>query len=45
MLVAIVVVLLVLALAGGIAVNPLLFLIALLALLVFVGGGRRGTAL
>jgi hypothetical protein len=45
MLVALAVVLLVLALAGGIAVNPLLFLIALLALLVFLGNGRRGTAL
>jgi len=43
MLLALAVVLLVLALVGGIAVNPLLFLIALLALLVFVGGGRRGT--
>jgi hypothetical protein len=45
MLVALAVVLLILALAGGIAVNPLLFLIALLALLVFLGNGRRGTAL
>ena len=43
MLVALIVVLLALALLGGIAVNPLLFLIALLALLVFLGGGRRGT--
>lgn len=43
MLVALAVVLLILALAGGIAVNPLLFLLAVLALLVFVGGGRRGT--
>ena len=43
MILALVVVLLVLALIGGIAVNPLLFLIALLALLVFLGGGRRGT--
>ena len=43
MILALVVVLLVLALVGGIAVNPLLFLIALLALLVFMGGGRRGT--
>jgi regulator of sirC expression with transglutaminase-like and TPR domain len=45
MLVAIAVVLLVLALAGGIAINPLLFLLALLALVVFLGGGRRGTVL
>jgi hypothetical protein len=45
MLVAIVALLLILAIAGGVAVNPLLFLIALLAVLVFVGGGRRGTAL
>ena len=44
MLVALAVVLLIIALAGGIAVNPLLFLIALLALLVFFSGGRRGTA-
>jgi hypothetical protein len=43
MLVALVVVLLILALAGGIAVNPLLFLLTVLALVVFVGGGRRGT--
>jgi hypothetical protein len=45
MLVALVVVLLILALAGGIAVNPLLFLIALLALVVFLGGGRRGSTI
>jgi regulator of sirC expression with transglutaminase-like and TPR domain len=45
MLVALAVVLLVLALAGGIAINPLLFLLALLALVVFLGGGRRGTVL
>jgi len=45
MLVAIAVVLLILALAGGLAVNPLLFLIALLALIVFFGGSRRGTVL
>jgi hypothetical protein len=43
MLVALIVVLLALALVGGLAVNPLLFLIALLAVLVFLGGGRRGT--
>jgi len=43
MLIALAVLLLVLALAGGIAVNPLLFLIAILAVLVFLGGGRRGT--
>ncbi|MHB8241266.1 MAG: hypothetical protein ACYDHN_04665 [Solirubrobacteraceae bacterium] len=43
MIVAIAVILLVLALAGGIAVNPLLFLLAVLALLVFLSGGRRGT--
>lgn len=42
MLVALVVLLLVVALAGGIAVNPLLFLIALLALVVLFGG-RRGS--
>lgn len=43
MIVALAVLLLVLAIVGGIAIHPLLFLIALLALLVFVGGGRRGT--
>jgi hypothetical protein len=41
MLVALAVVLLLLAVVGGIAVHPLLFLIAILAVLVFVGG-RRG---
>ncbi len=45
MIVALIVLLLILAIAGGVAVNPLLFLIALLAVLVFLGGGRRGTAL
>ncbi|HEY4451256.1 MAG TPA: hypothetical protein VGN13_06645 [Solirubrobacteraceae bacterium] len=43
MILALVVILLALALVGGIAINPLLFLVALLALLVFVGGGRRGS--
>jgi hypothetical protein len=42
MIVAIALVLLILALAG---VNPLLFLIALLAVVVFLGNGRRGTVL
>ena len=41
MLLALAVVLLLLALVGGVAINPLLFLIALLAVLVFFGG-RRG---
>jgi len=41
MLLALAVVLLIIALVGGIAVHPLLFLIALVALLVFLGGGRR----
>jgi hypothetical protein len=45
MLVALALILLIVALAGGIAVNPLLFLLALLALAVFLGGGRRGTVL
>ncbi len=45
MLVTLIVVLLIIALAGGIAVNPLLFLIALLALAVFLGGGRRGSTI
>jgi hypothetical protein len=43
MILTLVIVLLALALVGGIAVNPLLFLVALLALLVLVGGGRRGS--
>ncbi len=45
MIVALIVLLLILAIAGGVAVNPLLFLIALLAVFVFLGNGRRGTAL
>ena len=40
MLLALAVVLLVLAIIGGIAVHPLLFLIAILALLVFLSGRR-----
>jgi hypothetical protein len=40
MLLTLAVILLVLAIAGGIALHPLLFLIALLALLAFFG--RRG---
>ncbi len=44
MLVTLIVVLLVLALIGGIAVNPLLFLIALLAVLVFFTGRGRSVA-
>jgi len=43
MILALVLVLLALALLGGIAVNPLLFLIALLAVAVLIGGGRRGS--
>jgi hypothetical protein len=45
MLVALALILLIAAIAGGVAVNPLLFLIALLAIIVFIGGGRRGAAL
>jgi hypothetical protein len=41
MLLTLVVILLVLALVGGIAVHPLLFLLAVLALVVFLGGRRR----
>ncbi|MEA2159784.1 MAG: hypothetical protein QOD66_2164 [Solirubrobacteraceae bacterium] len=44
MLVTLIVVLLVLALVGGIAVHPLLFLLALLALLVFFSGRGRSVA-
>lgn len=43
MLLALAIVLLVLAVVGGIAVHPLLFLIAILALVVFMSG-RRGVA-
>jgi hypothetical protein len=45
MIVALALILLVLALAGGIGIHPLFFLVALLALLLFFGGSRRGTAL
>ncbi len=41
MLLALVVILLVLAVVGGLAIHPLLFLLAVLALLVFLGGRRR----
>jgi hypothetical protein len=44
LLITLIVVLLVLALVGGIAVNPLLFLIALLAVLVFFTGRGRSVA-
>ena len=40
MLLTLAVILLVLAIAGGIAVHPLLLLIAVLALLAFFGGRR-----
>ena len=44
MLIALALLLLLLALAGGLAVHPLLFLVALLAIVLFLGsGGRRGT--
>jgi hypothetical protein len=43
MLIALVTILLVLALVGGIAVHPLLFLLALLALIAFFAGGRGRT--
>jgi hypothetical protein len=45
MLLTLAVILLVLAIVGGIAVHPLLFLIAVLALLAFFGGRRTGPAL
>jgi len=40
MLLALAVLLLVLAVVGGIAVHPLLFLIAILAIIAFMGGRR-----
>jgi hypothetical protein len=42
MLLALALLLLIIAIAGGIVIHPLLFLIAILALLVFVGGRGRG---
>lgn len=42
MLLTLALLLLVLAVVGGIAVHPLLFLIAVLALLAFFGGRRTG---
>lgn len=44
MLITLVAILLVLAVIGGIAVHPLLFLLALLAALVFFGGRGRSVA-
>lgn len=41
MLLALALILLIFAVAGGIAIHPLLFLIAILAVVAFVGG-RRG---
>ncbi len=41
MLLALAVILLILAVVGGVAVHPLLFLIAILALLVFFSGRHR----
>ncbi len=45
MLLALAIVLLIIAIAGGIVVHPLLFLIALLALAVFHGGRGRGAVI
>jgi hypothetical protein len=42
MLLALALLLLIVAILGGIVVHPLLFLIAVLAILVFVGGRGRG---
>jgi hypothetical protein len=41
MLIALAVILLIIAVVGGIAVHPLLFLIAILALLAFFSGRRH----
>jgi hypothetical protein len=41
MLLALAIILLILAVIGGIVVHPLLFLIAIIALAVFLGGRRR----
>ena len=40
MLLTLAIILLILALVGGIAVHPLLFLVAILALIAFFGGRR-----
>jgi hypothetical protein len=42
MLLTLAVLLLVLAVVGGVAVHPLLFLLVVLALLAFFGNGRAG---
>jgi hypothetical protein len=44
MLLALAVLLLLLAVLGGIAVHPLLFLIAVIAVLMFMSGRGRGAA-
>lgn len=44
MLITIAIILLVVAIVGGVAVHPLLFAIALLALIVFLFNGRGGRA-
>ena len=44
MLITIAVILLIVAIVGGVAVHPLLFAIALLALIVFLFNGRGGRA-
>jgi hypothetical protein len=43
MLVALAAILLILAIAGGVAMSPVVFFLAGLALLVFLVGRRRGT--
>jgi hypothetical protein len=43
MLLTLAVILLIVAIFGGIAVHPLLFLLAVLALVAFVGGRRGAT--
>jgi hypothetical protein len=44
MLITIAIILLIVAIVGGIAVHPLLFAIALLALIAFLFNGRGGRA-
>jgi len=44
MLLTLAVILLIIAIVGGIAIHPLLFLIAVLALLAFFGGRHRSVA-
>jgi hypothetical protein len=45
MLLIVGVVLLIIAIAGGVIIHPVLFALAIVALVLFFSGGRRGTAI